>query len=122
MAKFLSNNMKEMKDSGISIGTMIAGLDENNNNSGDLNNLNNKFKPCLYYVDSEGSCVEGDIFCVGSGARLAYAILDSNLDNINISADQSEKIENRKETRCSRTNTEQLYTTHDAVKASARGE
>lgn len=31
----------------------------------------------MFYVDSEGSCVAGDIFCVGSGATLAYAALDA---------------------------------------------
>ena len=31
----------------------------------------------MFYVDSEGSCIEGDMFCVGSGAQFAYAILDS---------------------------------------------
>jgi 20S proteasome subunit beta 5 len=28
-------------------------------------------------VDSDGSCVAGKCFCVGSGAQLAYSILDS---------------------------------------------
>lgn len=32
----------------------------------------------MYYVDSEGSCVHGDFFCVGSGANLAYSIIDNN--------------------------------------------
>jgi 20S proteasome alpha/beta subunit len=31
----------------------------------------------VYYVDSDGACIEGDIFCVGSGAQLAYGILDT---------------------------------------------
>jgi 20S proteasome alpha/beta subunit len=30
----------------------------------------------VYYVDSEGACVDGRVFCVGSGAPLAYAVLD----------------------------------------------
>jgi 20S proteasome alpha/beta subunit len=30
----------------------------------------------VFYVDSEGNCVSGDLFCVGSGAQLAYSIID----------------------------------------------
>jgi 20S proteasome alpha/beta subunit len=30
----------------------------------------------VYYVDSEGNCVSGECFCVGSGGSLAYSILD----------------------------------------------
>lgn len=32
--------------------------------------------PVVYYVDSEGSCVPGTFFCVGSGANLAYSVID----------------------------------------------
>lgn len=31
----------------------------------------------VFYVDSEGACIEGNMFCVGSGSQLAYAILDT---------------------------------------------
>lgn len=31
----------------------------------------------MFYVDSEGSCLRGKLFCVGSGSILAYSILDS---------------------------------------------
>jgi 20S proteasome alpha/beta subunit len=31
----------------------------------------------VFHVDSEGICVEGDLFCVGSGSALAYSVLDS---------------------------------------------
>jgi 20S proteasome subunit beta 5 len=30
----------------------------------------------VYYVDSEGACVTGTFFCVGSGANLAYSVID----------------------------------------------
>lgn len=33
----------------------------------------------MYYVDNSGACVEGDIFCVGSGSPVAYSALDSAL-------------------------------------------
>ena len=41
----------------------------------------------MYYVDSEGSCVPGNFFCVGSGANLAYSIIDSSqkkLDDLSL--------------------------------------
>ena len=53
------------------MGTMISGWDPNIGYS-------------IYYVDSEGSCIAGDVFCVGSGGSLAYAVLDGafkELDN-----------------------------------------
>jgi 20S proteasome subunit beta 5 len=31
----------------------------------------------VFYVDSSGSCVSGEVFCVGSGSTLAYSYLDS---------------------------------------------
>ena len=31
----------------------------------------------VYYVDNTGRCIEGGVFCVGSGANLAYSIIDS---------------------------------------------
>mmetsp|Transcript_21344 Transcript_21344/g.29363 ORF Transcript_21344/g.29363 Transcript_21344/m.29363 type:complete len:305 (+) Transcript_21344:13-927(+) len=65
VAKVLANKLAEFKGAGLSVGTMIAGFD-----------ITTK-SPSLYYVDSEGTYVGGDIFCVGSGATLAYSILDS---------------------------------------------
>jgi 20S proteasome alpha/beta subunit len=35
--------------------------------------------PALFYVDSDGVCVSGDVFSVGSGSRHAYSILDNTL-------------------------------------------
>ena len=52
----------------LSVGTMVAGWDAHAN------------KGNLYYVDSEGSCVQGNCFCVGSGANLAYSVLDVEND------------------------------------------
>jgi len=45
-------------------GTMIAGWD--------------KKGPNLYYVDSDGTRLKGDLFSVGSGSSFAYGILDSH--------------------------------------------
>jgi 20S proteasome subunit beta 5 len=43
-------------------GTMIAGWD--------------KTGPALYYVDSDGTRLKGDLFSVGSGSTFAYGVLD----------------------------------------------
>lgn len=53
---------------------MVAGWDVQNNRG-----------PSLYYVDSEGSCVNGRCFCVGSGANVAYSVLDeTDLSTLNV--------------------------------------
>ena len=31
----------------------------------------------VYYVDSEGTCISGKCFAVGSGSSLAYSVLDA---------------------------------------------
>jgi 20S proteasome alpha/beta subunit len=69
---------------------MVAGVDALENNQCKLVTLYHSgvscqllttlSRPCrvaVYYVDSEGSCVEGDMFCVGSGSQIAYTVLDS---------------------------------------------
>jgi len=33
--------------------------------------------PSLFYVDSDGSRMSGNLFCVGSGQTFAYGVLDS---------------------------------------------
>lgn len=64
IARVLSKSLKEYKGNGLSVGTMVAGW-------------NPIQGPSISYVDSEGICVDGNLFCVGSGAQFAYAILDS---------------------------------------------
>jgi len=64
IAYMLSLILKENRGNELSVGTMIAGYDI-------LNQC-----PSIYYVDSEGVCINGELFCVGSGAPFAYAILD----------------------------------------------
>ena len=39
-----------------------------------------KVGPGLFYVDSEGSRLKGEIFSVGSGSTFAYGVLDSGFD------------------------------------------
>jgi len=40
-----------------------------------------KSGPNLFYVDSDGSRLKGDIFSVGSGSTFAYGVLDSGYDH-----------------------------------------
>eukprot|EP01117_Protostelium_nocturnum_P011180 TRINITY_DN4059_c0_g1_i1.p1 TRINITY_DN4059_c0_g1~~TRINITY_DN4059_c0_g1_i1.p1 ORF type:complete len:265 (+),score=91.88 TRINITY_DN4059_c0_g1_i1:280-1074(+) len=62
-SKILSNIVYSYKGYGLSMGTMIAGWD--------------KKGPQLFYVDSDGTRLEGNIFSVGSGSTYAYGILDA---------------------------------------------
>ena len=70
IAKILGYYLREMRGSELSVGTMIAGFDQQEG------------QPALFYVDSEGCCVAGDVFCVGSGGNLAYSILDDSIKNL----------------------------------------
>jgi len=61
-SKLLSNQVYNYKGMGLSMGVMIAGYD--------------KRGPGLYYVDSDGERVSGNLFSVGSGSIFAYGVLD----------------------------------------------
>ena len=45
------------------MGVMIAGVDER--------------KPSLYYIDDDGTRLQGNLFSVGSGSTFAYGLLDN---------------------------------------------
>lgn len=62
-SKLLANTVYAYQGRGLSMGTMIAGWD--------------KTGPNLFYVDSDGTRLKGDLFSVGSGSSFAYGILDS---------------------------------------------
>lgn len=62
-SKMLANLIYSYKGMGLSMGTMIAGFDRHDSS--------------IYYVDSDGTRLKGDMFCVGSGATFAYGVLDS---------------------------------------------
>ncbi|XP_067651705.1 proteasome subunit beta type-5-like [Haliotis asinina] len=62
-SKLLANIVYNYKGMGLSMGTMIVGWD--------------KRGPGLYYVDSDGERLTGDMFSVGSGSVYAYGVLDS---------------------------------------------
>lgn len=61
-SKYLANLVYSYKGMGLSMGTMICGWD--------------KTGPALYYVDSDGTRLKGDVFSVGSGSTFAYGVLD----------------------------------------------
>lgn len=63
-SKILSNIVYSYKGMGISMGSMIAGVTPLEG-------------PALYYVDSDGTRLQGDLFCVGSGQSFAYGVLDA---------------------------------------------
>ncbi|RUS77340.1 hypothetical protein EGW08_014894 [Elysia chlorotica] len=63
-SKLLANIVYDYKGMGLSMGTMIVGWD--------------KKGPALYYVDSDGERLAGELFSVGSGSVYAYGVLDSD--------------------------------------------
>uniref|UniRef100_A0A6U2YY24 Proteasome subunit beta n=1 Tax=Lotharella globosa TaxID=91324 RepID=A0A6U2YY24_9EUKA len=63
-SKLLGNVVFQYRGYGLSMGTMMAGWDE-------------KKGPGLFYVDSDGTRLKGNLFSVGSGATYAYGVLDS---------------------------------------------
>ena len=62
-SKILSNITYSYKAYGLSMGTMICGWDETG--------------PQIYYVDSDGQRMPGNLFSVGSGSTFAYGVLDT---------------------------------------------
>eukprot|EP00732_Lithocolla_globosa_P005965 Lithocolla_globosa_v1_NODE_6568_length_1066_cov_370.948566.p1 type:complete len:272 gc:universal NODE_6568_length_1066_cov_370.948566:992-177(-) len=62
-SKILSNIVYNYKGMGLSMGTMIVGWD--------------KTGPALFYVDSDGTRLKGNLFSVGSGSTYAYGVLDN---------------------------------------------
>ncbi|TGZ85116.1 proteasome-domain-containing protein [Ascodesmis nigricans] len=63
-SKILANIVYSYKGMGLSMGTMMAGVTPTEG-------------PALYYIDSDGTRLKGDLFCVGSGQTFAYGVLDA---------------------------------------------
>lgn len=63
-SKILSNLIYSYKGMGLSMGTMCAGVTPSEG-------------PALYYIDSDGTRLSGNLFCVGSGQTFAYGVLDA---------------------------------------------
>ncbi|KAJ3154078.1 Proteasome subunit beta type-8 [Geranomyces michiganensis] len=73
-SKLLSNMVYAYKGMGLSMGTMVVGWD--------------KTGPALFYVDSDGQRLKGDLFSVGSGSTFAYGVLDSGY-HYNLSVEEA---------------------------------
>jgi 20S proteasome subunit beta 5 len=63
-SKILANLVYSYKGMGLSMGTMCAGVTPQEG-------------PALYYIDSDGMRLAGNLFCVGSGQTFAYGVLDA---------------------------------------------
>ena len=63
-SKILANLVYSYKGMGLSLGTMCAGVTPQEG-------------PALYYIDSDGTRLSGNLFCVGSGQTFAYGVLDA---------------------------------------------
>ncbi|KAH0553439.1 Proteasome subunit beta type-5, partial [Trichoglossum hirsutum] len=63
-SKILANLVYSYKGMGLSMGTMCAGVTPQEG-------------PALYYIDSDGTRLSGNLFCVGSGQTFAYGVLDA---------------------------------------------
>ncbi|KAK4331645.1 Proteasome subunit beta type-5 [Rhodotorula toruloides] len=95
-SKYLANLVYSYKGMGLSMGTMICGWDKTvgllcvfplrtaltfSLASSPLDNATRIAfwclqGPALFYVDSDGSRLKGDLFSVGSGSTFAYGVLD----------------------------------------------
>ncbi|GBB88685.1 hypothetical protein RclHR1_15240006 [Rhizophagus clarus] len=65
-SKLLANMVYAYKGMGLSMGTMVTGWD--------------KTGPNIFYIDSDGTRLKGDLFSVGSGSPFAYGVVDSGYD------------------------------------------
>ena len=65
-SKILANVTYHYKGAGLSMGTMICGYTRRGTDH----------LPEIYYVDSDGARVAGNLFSVGSGQTFAYGVLD----------------------------------------------
>ena len=63
-SRIMVNLINYYKRYGLSMGLMLSGVDENG--------------PNLYYINTEGSRIKGDLFSVGSGMTYAYGVLDTH--------------------------------------------
>lgn len=62
-SKYIGNILFSYRGYGLSVGSMVAGYDETG--------------PALWYIDSDGDRLQGNLFAVGSGGTYAYGILDT---------------------------------------------
>lgn len=62
-SRMMVNLINYYKRYGLQMGLMLAGVDDNG--------------PNLYYINTEGSRIKGNLFSVGSGMTYAYGVLDT---------------------------------------------
>ena len=62
-SRMMVNIINYYKRYGLQMGLMLAGVDDNG--------------PNLYYINTEGSRIKGNLFSVGSGMTYAYGVLDT---------------------------------------------
>ncbi|XP_014256326.1 proteasome subunit beta type-5-like [Cimex lectularius] len=79
-SKIMSNMAYSYKGMGLSMGMMIAGWD--------------KRGPSLYYVDSESTRTQGNVFSVGSGSVYAFGVLDAGY-NFNLTDEDAYELGRR---------------------------
>ena len=76
-SKLLANMVYSYKGMGLSMGTMVTGtwswVESLYSNWAGWD----KQGPGLFYVDSDGQRLKGDLFSVGSGSTYAYGVLDA---------------------------------------------
>ena len=65
-SKVLLNLISQYRGQGLSMGTMVAGIDISTGNND------------LFFVDDDGMRIQGDLFSIGSGSPYAYGVLDSS--------------------------------------------
>lgn len=91
-SRILANALYANRHMNLSVGTMIVGFDSSGDDDDDAHDhkeggkedalarehvANSIHKPHIYYVDSSGLRIGGDIFAVGSGSTFALSILDT---------------------------------------------
>ncbi len=80
-ARLLSSTLQDQRGQGLSVGTMLMGVEMRRVEDDDrLLPRDNDEECCqgvLYYIDSDGSRVKDQYFAVGSGSTFAYGILDN---------------------------------------------
>jgi 20S proteasome subunit beta 5 len=75
VSRILSNYLYNARGYDLSVGTMIAGWDSKG--------------PQIFYVDSTGTRIKGDLFAVGSGSTFALSILDTQMKRHDLSVDEA---------------------------------
>ncbi len=89
-ARLLSSTLQDQRGQGLSVGTMLMGVEMDRIEGDKL--LHDSDKECvqgiLYYIDSDGSRVQDQYFAVGSGSTFAYGILDNGF-KVGLSVDDA---------------------------------